>query len=72
MTQFGGKLVEIERRDIEETRVYYSAVREPIQLKVLMGDKIPEQPLTKKERWVCVSVPYSKDGFAVFVFDGME
>lgn len=71
MIEFGGRLMEIDRRDISPTTIYYCAVREPMQAKFLTKQYV-DVSIAKREVWRCHSVPQGKDGFAVFVFDGIE
>lgn len=72
MTKIGGKLVEVERREIPSIPVYYVAVREPITFRAMEGEDIPQMPTPKRERWVAYSMPCSSEGFAVFLFEGIE
>jgi len=72
MTEVGGKLMEVERRVIRPTDVYYVAVRNPITV-MAMGHCDYTQPHTvKKERWICKSRPVNDKDFAVFMFDRFE
>lgn len=72
MTQVGGKLLEIERRDIKETEVYYCAVREPVQMRAIADPEMTQPPVMKRERWLCHARPHTPNGFAVFLLDGIE
>lgn len=70
MTQMGGRLLEIDRRDIEPVSVYYCAVREVTSVE---GDRnVPSSLEPKKEKWVAHSMPNSPEGFAVFLLDSLE
>ena len=71
MTEVGGKLLEIDRREIVPTPVYYCAVREPVQMRAL-SEVTTQPPVMKRERWVAQSKPAHEKGFAVFLLDGIE
>lgn len=77
MTELGGRLMEVERREIEPRMVYYKAVREPISLGVIASD-VTTSLTPKRERWVCVSRPIGNidssktNNFAVFLLDCIE
>jgi len=67
MTEFGGKLMEVERREIPPSPDYYVAVRSPIQVRAFVGEEIPQALEAKREHWVCRSTPRTPDDFAVFL-----
>lgn len=72
MTEVAGRLMEVSRREIQPTQIYYCAVMEPMQLKAIT-DLEYSQPLTpKKERWVCHSKPVGDKDFAIFLLEGIE
>lgn len=64
--------MEIDRREIKPSPVYYCAVRESASYKALTGDEMSLQPTTKRERWVCHSMPVLETDFAVYLLDGIE
>lgn len=72
MTSLGGKLIEVSRRDIKPSPVYYCAVHEPVQAQVLYDAKIAQTITPKRERWVAQSMPITDAGFAVFLLEGIE
>lgn len=72
MTEIGGKLMEVGRREINPSPVYYFAVQEPMQAKVMYNPDITQPPVMKRERWAMHSKPISEDDFAVFLLDGIE
>lgn len=65
-------LMEIERREIPDTDVYYCARRRTPGAFIKTSDTPPDFSDIKKERWVMLSKPYGKRGFAVFMFDGED
>lgn len=73
MTEVGGRLMEIERRDIPKMLVYYVPVMEPIQARVFAEREDMAQPITpKREKWTARSKPVTDDDFAVFMLEGIE
>lgn len=73
MTELGGKLVEIDRRDIKPSPIYYCAVREPIQYRAISEAEMTQTTLAiKREKWSAHSMPNHPDGFAVFLLDSIE
>ncbi len=71
MTEIGGRLTEIDRREIEPRPIYYCIRREPIQLRAVTTDVVQALD-AKRERWVAHSMPNHPKGFAVFLFEGLE
>lgn len=72
MTEVGGRLMELERREIPPSPVYRRAVRAPIELQVIASDTTPQAPIAEQEVWVAVSKPVTEEGFAVFLLDRIE
>jgi hypothetical protein len=72
LTEMGGKLVEKERREIKPTPVYYRAIFDPLEVRVLANGEIPNMPTVKRERWICVAKPFTEKDPAFFLLDGIE
>ncbi len=71
MTEIGGKLMEIERREIQETDRYYVAVMPPMSMQALSLDATG--PIdAKKQVWLAASMPYGQSGLAVFLYSHDE
>lgn len=72
MIEMGGKLIEKERREISPSPVYYKAIYDPLEVRVLANGEIPNMLTGKKERWICIAKPFSQKDPAFFVLDGIE
>ena len=72
MSEIGGRLIEIERKEIEPTMVYYKAVREPMRVIANLIDVTMEGPQSKREVWLAKARPVTKDDFAVFLLDRID
>lgn len=72
MTELGGRLMEVERREIEPRMDYYRAVREPVELRAIANPEITPALSQKREHWVCHAKPVTPNDFAVFLLRGIE
>lgn len=72
MTEIGGRLMEVERREVEPRPDFYRAVREPIELRAIADPDVTSNLIPKREHWVAHSMPSHPKGFAVFLLDGIE
>lgn len=72
MTEIGGRLMEVERREVESRPDYYRAVREPIELRAISNPEITQVLTPKREHWVAHSMPNHPEGFAVFLLQDIE
>lgn len=72
MTEIGGRLIEIDRREVNPNPVYYCARHEPVQMRAITTDTVAETLAVKRERWLAHSMPNHPQGFAVFLFEGLE
>jgi hypothetical protein len=72
MIEQGGKLIEKERRDIRPSPVFYKAIYDPLEARVLANGEIPNMPTAKRERWICVAKPFTEKDPAFFLLDGIE
>lgn len=72
MTELGGKLIEVERRDIKPAPYYHRAVRDLVSLRAMTGEETVQSVTVKREIWVCVAKPMTDKDFAVFLLKGIE
>lgn len=72
MTEVGGRLMEVERREVLPRPDYYRAIREPIELRAIMNPDITPALAARREHWVAHSMPNHPQGFAVFLLQGIE
>lgn len=72
MIEMNGKLIEKERRNIRPSPVYYKAIYDPVEVRVLANGEIPNMPTAKKERWICIAKPFSEKDPAFFLLNGIE
>ena len=72
MLEIEGRLVEMERREIEPTMVYYKPVWEPLGALASFTDVAMDTPQQKREVWLAKSCPVTKDDFAIFMLDRIE
>jgi hypothetical protein len=72
MTEIGGRLLEVERREVEPRPDYYRAIREPIELRAIKNPDIVPVHVARREHWVAHSMPNHPDGFAVFLLHSIE
>lgn len=64
--------MEIERREIEPTMDYYTAVREPITAIRAVADIDITTVTTKREHWRCISRPVTDKDPAIFLLIGID
>lgn len=75
MREFAGRLMEVERRDIEPRMDFYRAIIPPLEVQTVTDPNITQSAEPKKEHWVCHSRPVNfndQKDFAVFLLKGIE
>ena len=72
MTEVGGRLMEVERREIPPKLEYYRAVRTPIEVQAIIDPTTVQALVPKKEVWIAHSRPVEPNGFAVFLLDRID
>lgn len=72
MSEIGGRLIEVDRREIEPTTDYYIAARKPIQVIMEKDVEKLQSPISEREHWIMVSKPLTHNDFAVFILRGIE
>ena len=65
--------MELERREIKPTMVYYRSIIEPLRLDAASdGLTTVNTPTSKMEKWVCVSKPLDERSIALFLLEDIE
>ncbi len=67
MTEIGGRLMEVDRRDIPPSPIYRTARMSLNTMKAITDGEIPKMSDSELDTWVCVSKPMTEKDFAVFM-----
>lgn len=72
MCEIGGRLIELERRDIPNCIRYTRVITKPLESKIIAEmSEIKSMVTAQKEVWYAASLPTSPRDFAVFLLEAV-